>query len=210
MYMYIILLLFNYFGCSWSLLQHACFAAIYGILVPWPGIEPQPPVLGAQSLNHWSTRKVPSSTDSCITRTQQSWKECVLSFSDKKRKRSRTKVIIVKGLPRDTCFHEPVSDNAVISLIEWASLVAQKVKNPPAMRETWVQSLVWEDPLEENLATHSSILAGEFHGQRGLASCSPWSCKESDTTERLSRVQQHLQNLPFSCRLMAGETAFFP
>ena len=41
----------------------------------------------------------------------------------------------------------------------WASLVAQMVKNPPAMRETWVQSLGWEDPLEEGMATHSSILA---------------------------------------------------
>ena len=41
----------------------------------------------------------------------------------------------------------------------WASLVAQMVKNPPAMRETWVQSLGWEDPLGECLATHSSILA---------------------------------------------------
>ena len=41
----------------------------------------------------------------------------------------------------------------------WASLVAQLVKNPPAMRETWVQSLGWEDPLEEGMATLSSILA---------------------------------------------------
>ena len=41
----------------------------------------------------------------------------------------------------------------------WASLVAQLVKNLPAMRETWVQSLVWEDPLEKGKATHSSILA---------------------------------------------------
>ena len=41
----------------------------------------------------------------------------------------------------------------------WASLVAQMVKNPPAMRETWVQSLGWEDPLEKGKATHSSILA---------------------------------------------------
>ena len=41
----------------------------------------------------------------------------------------------------------------------WASLVAQKVKNLPAMQETWVQSLGWEDPLEEGTATHSSILA---------------------------------------------------
>ena len=42
----------------------------------------------------------------------------------------------------------------------WASLVAQLVKNLPAMRETWVQSLGWEDPLEKGKATHSSILAG--------------------------------------------------
>ena len=41
----------------------------------------------------------------------------------------------------------------------WASLVAQLVKNPPAMRETWVQSLGWEDPLEKGKAIHSSILA---------------------------------------------------
>ena len=41
----------------------------------------------------------------------------------------------------------------------WASLVAQLVKNPPAMQETWVQSLGWEDPLEKRKATHSSILA---------------------------------------------------
>ena len=41
----------------------------------------------------------------------------------------------------------------------WASLVAQMVKNPPAMWETWVGSLGWEDPLEEGMATHSSILA---------------------------------------------------
>ena len=46
----------------------------------------------------------------------------------------------------------------------WASLVAQLVKNPPAMRETWVQSLHWEYPLEKGKATHSNILAGEFHG----------------------------------------------
>ena len=41
----------------------------------------------------------------------------------------------------------------------WASVVAQLVKNPPAMRETWDQSLGWEDPLEKGKATHSSILA---------------------------------------------------
>ena len=41
----------------------------------------------------------------------------------------------------------------------WASLVPQMVKNQPAMGEIWVPSLHWEDPLEEGMATHSSILA---------------------------------------------------
>ena len=41
----------------------------------------------------------------------------------------------------------------------WVSLVAQWVKNPPTMQETWVRSLGWEDPLEKGEATHSSILA---------------------------------------------------
>ena len=42
----------------------------------------------------------------------------------------------------------------------WASLVSQTVKNLPVMQETWVRSLGGEDPLEEGMATHSSILAG--------------------------------------------------
>ena len=41
----------------------------------------------------------------------------------------------------------------------WASLVAQLVKNPPAMQETWVRSLGWADPLEKGKAIHSRILA---------------------------------------------------
>ena len=44
----------------------------------------------------------------------------------------------------------------------WASLVAQMLKNLPAMWDTWVRSLGWEDPLEEGMATHSSILAWRF------------------------------------------------
>ena len=41
----------------------------------------------------------------------------------------------------------------------WASLVAQLLKNPPAMWETWVQSLGWQDPLKKGIATHSNIVA---------------------------------------------------
>ena len=59
-----------------------------------------------------------------------------------------------------------------------ASLVVQLVKNPPAMWETWVQSLGWEDPLEKGKATHSSILAWRIPGQY-----SPWGVKELDMTE---------------------------
>ena len=46
-------------------------------------------------------------------------------------------------------------------------LVPQRVKNLPAMQETWVQSLGWEDPLEESMATHSSILAWRIPMNRG-------------------------------------------
>ena len=46
----------------------------------------------------------------------------------------------------------------------WASLVAQTVKNPPAMQEMWVQSLGPEDPLEEGMATHSSVFAWRIPG----------------------------------------------
>ena len=69
----------------------------------------------------------------------------------------------------------------------WASLLAQMVKNPPAMWETWVQSVVWEDPLEMGMATHSSILAWGIPMERGAWQATvPWGFKESDKTERLS------------------------
>ena len=66
-------------------------------------------------------------------------------------------------------------------------MVAQMVKNPPAMQETWVRSLDWEDPLEEDIATHSSILAWRIPMDRGvLVGYSPWRGKELDMTEQLS------------------------
>ena len=59
------------------------------------------------------------------------------------------------------------------------------VKHLPAMRETRVRSLHWEDLLEKEMATHSRILAGESHGWRSLVGYSPWGRKESGTTEQL-------------------------
>ena len=65
-----------------------------------------------------------------------------------------------------------------------ASLVAQTVKNPPAMWETWVQSLGQEYPLEEEMETHCSIFFLEKpHKQRSLVGYSPWAGKESDRSE---------------------------
>ena len=57
------------------------------------------------------------------------------------------------------------------------------VKNLSALQETWVQSLGGEDPLRENIATHSSFLHGESHGQRNLGHHSTWTHTESDTNE---------------------------
>ena len=57
------------------------------------------------------------------------------------------------------------------------------VKHLPAMRKTWVQSLGWEDPLEKEMATHSSILAWKIPWTEEPGR--PWSCKESDMTQQL-------------------------
>ena len=67
--------------------------------------------------------------------------------------------------------------------LNWTELMTSlPVKNLPAMRETWVLSLGWEDPLQNGKATHSNILAWRI----------PWGCKEVDTTELLSLSLWHL------------------
>jgi len=58
-----------------------------------------------------------------------------------------------------TVVHEAPRILPLPNTVTWASLVAQVVKNLPAMQETWVQALGWKDPLEKGMATHSSILA---------------------------------------------------
>ena len=66
----------------------------------------------------------------------------------------------------------------------WASLVAQTVKNPPAMREIQVRFLGWEDlPWRRAWQPTSVFLPGESHGQRSLVGYSPWGHKQSEMTE---------------------------
>ena len=63
------------------------------------------------------------------------------------------------------------------------SLVAQTIKNLPVMQETWVRSLGWEDPLEEGMATYSSILAWRIPWTEESGGLQSIGCKELDMTE---------------------------
>ena len=74
--------------------------------------------------------------------------------------------------------------------------MAQTVKRLPTMQEIWVQSLGQEIPLEQEMATHSSILAWEFHGQKSLVGYSPWGPKELDMTKQLTHTHTHTQCIP--------------
>jgi len=79
------------------------------------------------------------------------------------------------------CIHSSVGGHLrILVAFPRASLIAQLVKNLPAMWEIWVRSLGWKDPLGKGKAT-SVFWPGEFHGLY-----SPWGCKKLDTTEQLS------------------------
>ena len=74
-----------------------------------------------------------------------------------------------------------------------ASLIAQSLKNLPAVQETQVRSLSWEDPLEKEMATHSSILAWKISWtQEPGGLCSPWGREESGMTEQLTLITVYL------------------
>ena len=75
-----------------------------------------------------------------------------------------------------------------------STLVAQMVKNLPAVQETQVWSLGEEDPLEKGMATTPVFFPGKSHRQRSLAGYSPWGHKESDTTEQLTHTHLLIAN----------------
>ena len=74
--------------------------------------------------------------------------------------------------------------------VNWASLVAQLVKNLPAVQKTQVRSLGQDDPLEKEMATHSSILAWRIPYTEEPGRLQFMGSKESDTTERLRHSKQ--------------------
>ena len=84
---------------------------------------------------------------------------------------------------------DPLQDSYLENPLQysWASLVAQTVKNLPAMQETWVRSLSWEGSLEEGMATHSSILDWRIPMDRGAWQATVHEVAKSRT--RLSTAQ---------------------
>ena len=78
----------------------------------------------------------------------------------------------------------------------WVSLVAQLIKNPPAMRETWVRSLSWEDHLEKGKATLSSILA--------------WGIPRTVYTMGWQRVRHDLETFTFTLQNRSGRGLLAP
>ena len=71
-----------------------------------------------------------------------------------------------------------------------ASLVAQRVKNLPAVQETGVQSLGGGDPCRKEWLPTPVFLSGKFHGHRSLVGYCSWGCKELDTTEQIHTQAQ--------------------
>ena len=83
--------------------------------------------------------------------------------------------------------HKESDTTEQLTLSHRTSKEALVVKTPPANAgDPRSPSLCRKDPLEKEMATHSSILAWKSHGQRSLGSYSPWGCKELDVTERLN------------------------
>ena len=87
-------------------------------------------------------------------------------------------------------------------------LLTQQVKNPPAMQETWVPSLGWEDLLEERMATHSSTLAWRIPMDRGAWQATVRGVQESNMTEQLCTAQHLLQQTSVVVQLLSHIRVF--
>ena len=84
-------------------------------------------------------------------------------YNKRERIKEKSFLLVMRAL-RFTLNHFPVHSTAVLAVV---IRLAQRVECLPAMQETWVQSLGWEDPLEEGMATHSNILAWRMPMDRG-------------------------------------------
>ena len=99
--------------------------------------------------------------------------------------------VLIWPLPHNPQTLHQTQQNSSYLVLKSVTLVAQLVKNPPAMRENWVWSLGWEDLLEEGMATHPVSLPGESPWTEEPGGYSPWGLKGSDTTEQLSLIKEY-------------------
>ena len=90
---------------------------------------------------------------------------------------------IRKRLAEEVLNKRSCKGSSFLCRANWASLVAQTVKNLPAVQETRVPSLGQEDPPEKGMATTPIFLPGESHGQRSMVGYSSWGHNESDMTQ---------------------------
>ena len=105
--------------------------------------------------------------EKCLKHLLQSFN----SLSKKKKKK------LWETKKRKTIKNKPFLCYLTFLYFSWVSLVAQLIKNLPAMWETWVPSLGWENPLEDDMVTHSVFLPGESHGQTSLQATVHWVTK---------------------------------
>ena len=132
-----------------------------GVLVPWSGMEPPPAAMEAQSLNHWATKEVPWTRFQRRGHTAsrydaEGWTRELGRIPGKARTLEQHSWQQKKQNQEQS--GSPGSHNEGLCLCEGFP-GGSAGKESPAMQETWVQSLGWEDPLAKGTATHSSILA---------------------------------------------------
>ena len=182
---------------SFSFFYFGVCHVTYRTLVPWPGIKPVPHAFGTWNPNHRTAREIPESHSLNLTPTPNTHSTKVVSSSSKLPKRpciSLTQHLSQCCNHRFTSLSPPPVSNLRAYQGLWVAMTGYGLLCWLSSREsacsagdTQVWSLGGEDPLEEEMATHCSILAWEipwrdFHG-KSLAGYSPWGLKESDITE---------------------------
>ena len=141
-------------------------------IFPTPGLN-----LHISGLLHWQVGSLPLAPFQSLVRDLKSY---MLPLQwGKKKKEGREK-------KKKTIWTHYYSAKDPIASLFCSSV---EVENPPAVRESWVPSLGWEDPLEEGMAAHSSILAWRVPWTAEPGGYSPWGRKELDTTGQLNTAQ---------------------